>query len=360
MKGYKILFSEEDWQKRIQDYTAWWKGELKRPLVLGYGPREGVVPAGKLHYFLTGYSQETSPEEIVSIVEDDIAGKVFYGDAYPSFWPNFGPGVVSAFVGLADISLTSDTVWFKPKEINPLSEIHVVPSLDNPLFKRIKDITQEAVERFGSRVQVGFPDLGGNLDILVSFRTAEKLLIDLIDCPEEVERVLWESHEAWWTYYREFDKIIKDKYPGTVPWACTWAPGRTYMLQCDFSYMISPEMFTRFVLPELRASCKKLDYSFYHLDGAGQLSHLDTLLHIPELHGIQWIPGAGNAPADTWIDLLNKIRQSGKLVQLYATCQGTLNVLRQIGGRGFMFCVTDSLTSSDADEFFDEVSKFNK
>lgn len=357
MRGCKISFTEADWRKRIQDYTAWWQGELDRPLILSYGQKEGVVCRRKLHNFFTEYSQEISAEEIVSIVEEDLASKIFYGDAYPSFWPNFGPGVVAAFVGLANLHSTSDTVWFKPKEIKPLSEIHITAKLDNPLFKRIKDITRVAVERFGSIVQVGFPDLGGNLDILASFRTTEKLLLDLVDHPEEVERVLWESHKAWWTYYREFEQIIKKKCLGTVSWACTWAPGRTYMLQCDFAYMISPEMFARFVLPELRSICKKLDYSFYHLDGVGQLPHLDLLLGLPELHGIQWIPGTGNAPVDAWINLLKKIRQAGKLVQVNTTCEGALNVLRQIGGGGFMFCVTDFLTASTVEEFFIEAKK---
>jgi 5-methyltetrahydrofolate--homocysteine methyltransferase len=315
------------------------------------------VPGRKLHNFLTQYSQETSAAEIVSIVEEHLESRIFYGDAYPSFWPNFGPGVVAAFTGIANLHSTSDTVWFEPKENKPLSEIQVRALLDNPWFNRVKDITEVAVERFGSIVQVGYTDLGGNLDILAAFRTTEKLLLDLIDYPEEVKRVRWESHEAWWIYYRELEQIIRKKCPGTVPWACTWAPGRTYMLQCDFSYMISPEMFARFVFPELQASCKKLDYSFYHLDGVGQLPHLDLLLSIPELHGIQWIPGAGELPSHTWTDVLQKIRDAGKLVQLYTTCEGALNVLRKLGGKGFMFCLTDCLTPREADKFFDEAEK---
>jgi len=229
--------------------------------------------------------------------------------------------------------------------------------LNTPWFNRVKDITQTAVEHFGSIVQVGFTDLGGNLDTLASFRKTENLLLDLVDYPEEVERVLWESHKTWWIYYHEFEKIIRKKCLGTVSWACTWAPGRTYTLQCDFAYMISPEMFAQFVLPELQASCKKLDYSFYHLDGMGQLPHLELLLNIPELHGIQWIPGGGKPPSYTWTDVLQKIRDAGKLVQLYTTREGVLNVLRNFDGKGFMFCLTDSLTPNEADKFFSKVGK---
>ena len=72
------------------------------------------------------------------------------------------------------------------------------------------------------------------------------------------------------------------------------------MLQCDFCYMIGPEQFKKFVLPELAVSCKKLTNPFYHLDGPGQLPHLDYLLSIPELKGIQCVPGDGSPHDGPW------------------------------------------------------------
>ena len=85
-----------------------------------------------------------------------------------------------------------------------------------------------------------------------------------------------------------------------------------YMLQCDFCYMISPEMFAEFVLPELAESCRRLDRSFYHLDGKGELPHLPQLLSIPELGGIQWVPGAGETPYYEWIDVYRAVADAGK------------------------------------------------
>ena len=62
------------------------------------------------------------------------------------------------------------------------------------------------------------------------------------------------------------------------------------MLQCDLSYMISPQMFGRFVLPELAASCRRLGNPAYHLDGPGEIPHVDMLLSIPELRAMQYVP----------------------------------------------------------------------
>jgi 5-methyltetrahydrofolate--homocysteine methyltransferase len=93
-----------------------------------------------------------------------------------------------------------------------------------------------------------------------------------------------------------------------------WAPGRVAKLQCDFSAMISPQMFRDFVAPYLRRQCQRLDHTFYHLDGPGATGHLSALLEIPELGGIQWTPGAG-APGvqdAVWWPMYHQIEKAGK------------------------------------------------
>jgi hypothetical protein len=73
----------------------------------------------------------------------------------------------------------------------------------------------------------------------------------------------------------------------------------------------------KFALPEIAASCRRLSNPFFHLDGPGELKHLDALLAIPELKGIQWIPGAGQPPLTEWPDVLRKIRAAGKRIQFF-------------------------------------------
>ena len=123
------------------------------------------------------------------------------------------------------------------------------------------------------------------------------------------------------------------------------------MLQCDFAYMISPQMFERFVLPDLTACCAALDHGFYHLDGKEQIRHLDMLLSMERLRGIQWIPGAGQPPPEEWLPLLKRIRDGGKLCQLYVTAEGARTIAREIGGRGFAFCIEQSMNREEADAF---------
>jgi len=128
------------------------------------------------------------------------------------------------------------------------------------------------------------------------------------------------------------------------------------MLQSDFSYMLSPRMFQRFVLPDLVTLCDHLDYGFYHLDGKGEIAHLEQLLAIRRLRGIQWQPGDGQPLADGWLPLLKRIRDGGKLCQIYVDCAGALTVQRELGGRGFlMHIVRESLTPGEAEAFLLEL-----
>jgi 5-methyltetrahydrofolate--homocysteine methyltransferase len=161
----------------------------------------------------------------------------------------------------------------------------------------------------------------------------------------------------WLEVFGELNALIQPHCAGCVPWAPTWAPGPTYMLQSDFSYMISPNMFKEFVLPDLKACCDHLDYSFYHLDGIGELPHLDQLLSIPNLHGIQWIPGAGKPPPSEWPEVLDRIRSAGKLVQVYATPEEARKIVRRHGGKGFYFALSGAdITDASARRLVEEIS----
>jgi 5-methyltetrahydrofolate--homocysteine methyltransferase len=201
--------------------------------------------------------------------------------------------------------------------VEPLSELRLELDEDAPWFRRAKEFMHGAAEYWNGTVQVGMTDLGGTLDVLSSFRPGEHLLLDLYDDPAAVERKAWEIHEQWWKAFDKLDAVIRARNPGYSSWAHVFCEQSTYMLQCDFCYMIGPQMFDDFVKPELSASCERLAQAFYHLDGPGQLPHLDSLLEIEALRGVQWIHGAGNKPCKEWPEVYEKIHEAGKKIQLF-------------------------------------------
>jgi 5-methyltetrahydrofolate--homocysteine methyltransferase len=244
-----------------------------------------------------------------------------------------------------------ETVWFDPPDNKDIQDIHPAYDANNIWWQRVLDLTRTAVRRFGKTVSISHTDLGGNLDIVASLRGTEQLLYDLYDAPDEVERVVNEVTQLWLRYYRELEPIIAQAGRGTTPWAPIWSAKRCYMLQCDFSYMISPAMFERFVMPDLAACCDYLDHGFYHLDGKGQIPHLDMLLSLKRLRGIQWIPGAGAPPPHRWLPLLKRIKDAGKLCQIYLTPFGARRIVRALGGRGFVLNINQRMTAPEASDF---------
>lgn len=258
------------------------------------------------------------PEAIVDRWEYDLSRQTFLGDAFPHAWPNFGAGVAAAFLG-ADTDIGRDSIWFHPDRHCEIKDLDFTNRYnpDNPWFRRVKAIYMAARERFGGEVQLGMTDLGGSLDIVSTFRPGEELLMDLYDHPEEVKRTTWEAHHMWWKYYEELAGLLTSSNHGSTAWAALYSDTPYYMLQCDFSYMIGPDMFEEFVKPELAASCRRLSHSFYHLDGVGQIPHLESLLSIQELDGIQWIQGDGKPPTEEWVELYRRIQEAGKRIQIF-------------------------------------------
>jgi hypothetical protein len=315
-------FNMDRWARVKENNRLWRERKLGRPLVQwklsGADPGRPAPETPYNHKGTTSFDRSYSIDQIMDRWDYDLSCTKYLGDAFPSFWPDFGPGIAAEFLGgRADPS--NGTVWFYPGKFEgmELKDIHLEYSESSAWLERVIQISKAAIERFEGMAQVGMTDLGGTLDILASLRPAEELLIDLYDNPEEVERLVWEIHPLWFKYYDLINDALKGN-PGYSAWADVFSNGPEYMLQCDFSYMIGPEMFDRFVLPELAASCKRLTGGpFYHQDGIGELPHTASLHSIPELAGMQWQPGDGQPPSAYWFDQQRRIRDDGKLSQTW-------------------------------------------
>jgi hypothetical protein len=349
-----LHFPESSWETVSQNWSAWWAGEHERVLIVleCVEPQDEATP----HYastFLGNYSVEIPADELLELFIPRLQATHYLGDAFPRFWPNFGPGIVAAFAG-ANLHAVQDTTWFSPGAGGEISKMHLSMMIDNPWRQRVKTVTQAAVERWGKQLSIGFTDLGGNLDILAHLRGTQQLLIDLVDAPQEVDRLVYETNQLWVQCYDALSRLTSNGC-GITCWGPCWSPTRGYLLQSDFSYMISPQMFERYVLPDLSACCETLDYAFYHLDGKGQLPHLDMLLALERLRGIQWVPGDGQPQAEHWLPLLKRIRQSGKLCQVYVSAEGALRIVQELGGKGLALVINESLTPAQGEALFNEI-----
>lgn len=346
-----IDFDQSRWEKIKADARAWWAGELDRPLIHYYldgrapGRPEPRLP--KLPRGVAQYDTSITPEDIVDRFDYDLSCQQFLGDAFPHVFPNFGPGVLSTVFG-ATATPAEGTVWFCPETEKEVQDLHFRYDPCSQWMQRIKSIGRCAAERWQGQVQVSVPDLGNNLDILSTFRPGEKLLLDLYDHPEEVKRLTWEAHEAWWEAYSDITNAMRPPNPGYTMWLPIFSEVPYYMLTCDFCYMISTPMFDEFAKPAIADACRRLGNAFYHVDGPGQLPHLDSLLEIKELKGIQWIPAPNTPGMEHWPDLYRRIRKAGKRIQIWGN-QATLDILTdQLGSaEGIIIIIGDSVDNAD-------------
>jgi hypothetical protein len=358
LRQLSLHFPENGWETIRKDWSAWWAGELERVLVVieCVEPEDERTP----HYastFLGNYGPEITADEILDQFTPRLEATYYLGDAFPRFWPNFGPGIVAAFTG-AGVQALQNTTWFSPIGNVPISDLHVRQLEDKPWWSRVISVTRAAVERWGQQLSVGLTDLGGNLDILAHLRGTQQLLLDLVDHPQEVQRLATETHEVWMQSYEGLYSQTSQSQ-GNSCWGPCWSPARGYLLQSDFAYMISPQMYERFVLPDIHACCEALDYPFYHLDGKGQLPHLDMLLSLKHLLGIQWVPGDGQLQAEHWLPLIQRVLKSGKLCQVYVSAQGALSILHELSGKGLLLAINEALTPVQGQALLEEIRQLD-
>jgi hypothetical protein len=344
-----IDFSIERWDRVKEAHRLWWANELHRPLIhvaLHGAPSRRAPARHSFKEFTSFYGNDVLVAEVVDSWDAHLSGVRWMGDGFPIVLPNFGPGVVAAFLGCR-MENGVDTVWFHPPAALELKDLRFEFDPRNPAFLWIQELVATAARRWDGRVQVAMTDIGGNLDVVASFRPSEQLLLDLYDCPDEVRRLGWEVHRTWWEAFDALSKAAQPN-PGYSTWCPVFSADPMYILQCDFCYMIGPDMFDEFVKPELAASAKRLKNSMYHLDGPGELVHLDSLLTIPELGCVQWIPGAGQPPMTDWPQVYRKIHAAGKKIQVYGL-DALDAVARQIGtARGIVAIVNAHLDEEPA------------
>jgi hypothetical protein len=328
-----IDFSDADWTRIKDSHRRWWDGELGRPLIqmrLGGADAPRPEPTLASKNFIPFYDDSVSAEAIVDRWDYDLSTTRYLGDAFPHIWPDFGPGVAAAFSG-ASLECGNRTVWFHPEKEAGIVDLELACNQNAKWFKRIADIMETAANFWQGRVQVGMTDLGGNLDIVSTFRPSEALLFDLYDHPEEVKACTWDAHRLWWDSFDALNRVIQPSNPGYTSWTPVFSETPYYILQCDFCYMIGPDMFDEFVKPELVKTCERLSHSIYHLDGPGELTHLDSLLEIEDLDGVQWIPGDGAKPISEWPEVYRKISDAGKKIQLFGTLSDLAAIAEQTG-----------------------------
>jgi 5-methyltetrahydrofolate--homocysteine methyltransferase len=348
-----LEFFDEPWDQVRDDFAAWWRRDTpRRPLISVTAPRDGAdrlppppaPPADPKTYWLDARQQ-------LARFEAHCRRTYHGGGAYPNLAPCLGPGSLNLFLG-SKPSFEPTTVWYNPCFTDPAkTDLRFLEN--SPYWTWTLETTRLYLEAARGRFIVAMPDIIEGLDILAALFGTQELLGFLLECPDDIHRLLDQLDDLYWKAFDPLYDMLKDERNGNAFMAFQiWGPGRTLKSQCDFSAMISPDMFAEFVCPHLERQCERADFVIFHLDGPSCIRHLPHLLKIKKLKGIQWIPGAGAVEEDPaarywWDSVWRPIREAGKnMLALGARSSASAEAfIREFGWTGtyvFHHCPTET------------------
>ena len=305
-----------DWEHLEKRWRAFWTRQNDTPMLGLTAPKEEAQPFAPPRAHRSVEERWHDVEHRIAQARHGMENTYFGGDAFPMAFPDLGPDLIGAICGCG-LHFGQGTSWAAPC----VTDWETLPPIafdeQNPWFREILDMTRRMVEDAHGEYLVGVADLHPGADALVSLRGPEALCCDLIDCPELLPRRIEEVHGVYTQVFRRLSDAIAPVQRGSTNWMGIWKPdGDWYVTSADFGALISPRDFEYIVLPAIEKELDYLPASIYHLDGPGALRHLDRLLELKKLNGVQWVQGAGAPPPRAWLEVYHKIQRAGKLLQV--------------------------------------------
>lgn len=341
------LSTKPDYEECLARFEAWWHCEIidRPPLTMSVDrPRRQALPQ-KQHASLRERWMDV--EFAVDSFEAWIEGEQFLAENFPIYWPNQGPEVVATLFG-SELDFSEHSSWSHPVAKSCRDILGVKPNFENPYWQAVRRGTDYSLQKGKGKWITGLTDIHTNGDLLAALRDPENLCLDLVDDFDSVRLACEHVTKFVPAMFEDcYNRIAAAGQPST-DWLGTLHRGKNYTTSCDFICMISPAMFEETILPSLVAEMRYLDRTIFHLDGPGALKHLDTLLSIKELNGIQWTYGAGNGPARKWIDVYKRIQAAGKNMHVgLADWEDLDAIIENLRPEGVWMC---GLLTRDADQ----------
>jgi hypothetical protein len=214
----------------------------------------------------------------------------------------------------------------------------------NPWFRLLMEATSALVERAAGRYPVGVgPLMFSPPDVMMQLRGQEQLALDLYDAPEQVAalgnaviRLCAEVSEALFRIVPTYH----GGYCGTSRYL--WAPGKLVETGEDVSFMMSPQVHRRFLVPMHRQLGRRFPYTIVHLHSQ-QLHTVPELLEIEEIAAIQITPDFGEEML-RYLPVMSRIlERKPLLVHGVMTVAAMKEMMRSLPPRGLaLLCRCDS------------------
>jgi 5-methyltetrahydrofolate--homocysteine methyltransferase len=230
--------------------TWWHGGDIGRPAMQIRAPRPEPLPTVEPMPEPEGWTTRYSTSNFayrVNVSARACADTLYFGEGVPWTAPDLAPNCLALYLGCQGVE-GEGTVWCEPFIDDPeRAEFGYDP--DNFYWDFTLRLGREQLRLGQGRYLIQFPDLIEGLDTLAAMRGTDQLLMDLIERPGWVHECLERITQLYFRHYDVLYDMFRDEVGGSIFWA--WAPGRMAKFQCDFSAMISPQMFGEFMVPVL-------------------------------------------------------------------------------------------------------------
>ena len=152
--------------------------------------------------------------------------------------------------------------------------------LDDSWSRTLLDLIDILEKHAEGRFLVTHTLMRGPSDILCAMRGAQRLVLDLVDEPETVAVNLDEAARLWEELGTAQLARLPEPAAGCVAGAAAlrcWAPHKTLWLQEDAMTILSPGLFTEWILPVDRRLSESFPGLVFHLHGSA-LWAIDSLV----------------------------------------------------------------------------------
>lgn len=344
------LALKPDLAEAARRWEAFYAGDLvDRPPVCVTAAMPGRPPGRWPTYHERAYAEA---DELIDRALAAAEATYWGGEAVPAWYPGIGPDEIAAFCGgrLAWDPGSGDTSWSVPFVEDWERALPLRLHGDEPWWRRTLALYRRAAERLAGTMLLTPLDLHTNMDLLSAVRGPERLCMDLLDCPDAVDRAMASARAVFPAVWRSIAEAGRMDERGYCQGIYA-ADGAAY-LQCDFSCMMSPAQFRRWVLPALEEEASVVRHHVYHWDGPGALVHADALLASPWLHTLSYVPGEGRGTCADYVELYRRVQAAGKAVQVWGSAEVIKRVHREIRPeKVFYSCSVD--TPDEAERLLD-------
>lgn len=322
------------------------------PMVAAEIVRPGAVPVDPPDYG-SGAVGDLGPT--LDQIERWAESHRFLGDAIPFYYLEFGADHFSALIGAEFVC--NNGVWWALPCVQDLDRDEIRFDRSGRWWQRTAEFAAAVRQRFDGRILIASPSLVSNLDALSAVYGGENLLMAMVDNPAGVHRMLRQIDRACGEVIDAFAEMLDYPRFGSINRHGMYSPGRTNVLQCDFAYMIGTPMYREFVAPYVTREVGRLDLSEYHLDGPGNVRHMEALCDIADLDVVQWVAGDGSAARQDWNWLFDRIDALGKGQIFWKTPAQVRDLWRRLKSRTIAFRLPGRTTQAEYEDLMADLAR---